>query len=333
LFGYEFEYHRRVIEVTAGRGSFINDGMDIGGAMLRSAHSAIAPFLSFLRVPLYPRCALALPAIALFLLLTNQGALAQCKDCGAPALNILGAHNDYGRGCVGCHIRRVESGSQAGGVGSNAMWEENASYDKNVLVAQPAAGSIAATNSEDTGILLCVSCHDGSLAQGVGLWRQLSHRRVPTLFVGGPGGFMGTDHPLGPAATIEVGNGLQFANGVFSVIPGTPYAQFVATYGWPSLERQGPNHYGINQQGRPYLICTTCHDPHEMSVYHSRAASRIAEDDGDQSYPTAFFVNGPYNNVPNLNNRNAASSVQFCRQCHFHLTNEANNAPDIRTEF
>ena len=143
------------------------------------------------------------------------------------------------------------------------------------------------------------------------------------------------DHPVGLNATIRAGNGLVFANNAFTVTPGTPFAQFVANYGWPALAPgKWSNPYGFNN-GKAYVLCTTCHNQHVMTVYTSSAASQIVGDGGGKFYATYFFINGPYN--PNLQGKltagQAASTTQFCRQCHFGEANEANNTNNIPTVF
>jgi hypothetical protein len=43
------------------------------------------------------------------------------------------------------------------------------------------------------------------------------------------------------------------------------------------------------------------------------------------TYAKYFFINGPYNpNTVNIPLGTAASTTQFCRQCHFGESNEAN---------
>jgi hypothetical protein len=109
----------------------------------------------------------------------------------------------------------------------------------------------------------------------------------------------------------------------------------VANYGWPALAPgKWSNPTGVNAAGKPYVLCTTCHNQHVMTVYTSSAASPIANDGGGKFYATYFFVNGPYNpNVNNIANTNAPSTAQFCRQCHFGEANEANNTNNITTVF
>jgi len=71
-----------------------------------------------------------------------------------------------------------------------------------------------------------------------------------------------------------------------------------------------------------------------MTVYASTAASPIAADGGGKFYATFFFINGPYNpNVQGTLTTQAASTTQFCRQCHFGEANEANNTNNISTKF
>ncbi len=71
-----------------------------------------------------------------------------------------------------------------------------------------------------------------------------------------------------------------------------------------------------------------------MTVFTASANNPIA---GNTSgyYATYFFVAAPYN--PNLQGKltagQAASTTQFCRQCHFGEANEANNTNNIPTVF
>ncbi len=278
-------------------------------------------------------------------------------------VDVLGAHNNQGRGCAGCHAPHSGSfGSGHGGAsdaGSYALWGQDASplYGKTISFGDsgrfvevlPSGISTGAT--EVGGILLCLSCHDGNLTQSnmmqnwsyeqqIGLLTNTTYgaQKIPTL-LGNDGTSAGNytnDHPVGQNATISTGNGLVSTNGVLSVTAGTPYAQFVANYGWPALapgKYSAP--YGINGSSKPYVVCTTCHNQHVMTVYTSSAASPIAGDGGGGFYATFFFINGPYN--PNLQGKltagQAPSTTQFCRQCHFGESNEANNTTNIPTVF
>jgi len=277
-------------------------------------------------------------------------------------VDVLGAHNNQGRGCAGCHAPHSGSfGSGHGGAadsGSYALWGQDASplYGKTIAFGDngeyvEVLPTTIATGSEEVGgILLCLSCHDGNLTptnmmqnksyeQTIGLLTNTTYgaKDIPTLLGndGTTGGNYTNDHPVGLNATIRAGNGLVFANNVFTVTAGSAYAQFVANYGWPALAPgKWSNPYGVNAAGKAYVVCTTCHNQHVMTVYASTAASPIAGDGGGKFYATYFFVNGPYNpNVQTYANNVAPSTTQFCRQCHFAEANEANNTNTIKTVF
>jgi hypothetical protein len=278
-------------------------------------------------------------------------------------VDVLGAHNNQGRGCAGCHAPHSGSfGSGHGGAadaGSYALWGQDASplYGKSIAFGDSGSfvevlpSSITSGSQEVGGILLCLSCHDGNVTasnmmtnqsyeQKIGLLTNTTYGSapIPTL-LGNDGTTAGNytnDHPVGVQATISTRMpGLVWANQTFTVTPGSPYAQFVANYGWPALAPgKYSNPYGVNGAGQPYVLCTTCHNQHVMTVYTSSAASQIKNDGGGKFYATYFFVNGPYNpNLQTYASNSAPSTTQFCRQCHFGEANEANNTNTITTQF
>jgi hypothetical protein len=301
-------------------------------------------------------------AMLVVMFILAVGGLVMAQNWSSP-VDVLGAHGNNGRGCAGCH--QPHSGSIGSGqkgaadAGSYALWGQDASPLYGATIAFGDDGSFTevlpssiSTGSEEVGgILLCLSCHDGNVTaknmmanqsyeQKIGLLTNTAYgsQPIPTLLGNDGTGIAGNytnDHPVGTNANIRSGNGLVFAAGVFSVTPGTPYAQFVANYGWPALAPgKWSNPTGVNAAGKPYVLCTTCHNQHVMTVYTSSAKSPIANDGGGKFYATYFFVNGPYNpNVNNIANTNAPSTAQFCRQCHFGEANEANNTNNITTVF
>jgi hypothetical protein len=203
------------------------------------------------------------------------------------------------------------------------------------------------------GILLCLSCHDGNLTpsnmmvnqsyeQRIGLLTNTSYGsgKIPTLLGndGTTAGNYNNDHPVGTNATIGdmSAYGLTFDGTKMVLSAGTPYAQFVANYGYPALAPgKWAQPFGVNASGKPYVVCTTCHNQHVMTVYTSSAASPIINDGGGKYYATYFFINGPYNpNItPDPTGTTAPSTTPFCRQCHFGEANEANNTNGIATQF
>jgi hypothetical protein len=289
------------------------------------------------------------------------GGLVMAQNWTSP-VDVLGAHNNGGRGCAGCHAPHSGSfGSGHGGAadaGSYALWGQDASplYGKTVAFGdggryiEVLPATITGGSQEVGGILLCLSCHDGNVTsnnmmakqsyeQRIGLLTNTAYgsQPIPTL-LGNDGTSAGNytnDHPVGQLATIRSGNGLVWSGTSFSVTAGSNFAKFVANYGWPALAPgKWSNPWGVTAGGQPYVVCTTCHNQHVMTVYTSTAASPIAADGGGKYYTTYFFVNGPYNvNVNNVTNTNAPSTTQFCRQCHFGEANEANNTFNIPTVF
>jgi len=281
-------------------------------------------------------------------------------------VDVLGAHNNQGRGCAGCHA--PHSGAFGSGhvpknggtdTGSYALWGQDASplygdtlaFGDSGRYVEVLPSTISTGSTEVGGILLCLSCHDGNITynnmmtnqayeQKIGLITNTTYGSspIPTL-LGNDGSYAGNytnDHPVGINANISPGSGLVWntSNNTFTVTPGTQYAQFVANYGWPSLAPGvWSNPYGVNGSGKPYVVCTTCHNQHVMTVYTATASSQIQ---GNSSgwYATYFFVNGPYNpNLQTYANNKAPSTTEFCRQCHFGESNEANNTENILAQF
>jgi hypothetical protein len=278
-------------------------------------------------------------------------------------VDVLGAHNNNGRGCAGCHS--PHSGSFGSGhagaadTGSYALWGQDASplygktiaFGDNGTYTEVLPSTITGGSQEVGGILLCLSCHDGNVTasnmmvnqsyeQRIGLLTNTSYGtgKIPTL-LGNDGTAAGNytnDHPVGQMADISTTMpGLTFDGKKFNLTPGSQYAQFVTNYGYPALAPgKWSQPFGVTAAGAPYVRCTTCHNQHVMTVYTSSVASPIAGDGGGKFYATYFFVNGPYNpNINNVANSNAPSTTQFCRQCHFGESNEANNTNNITTVF
>ncbi len=293
--------------------------------------------------------------VLLILLLSAPNGFAQRIGSMPPPIDVLGAHNVGGRGCGACHAPHAAIGSSESGVpGVTELWQptppsailQPVTFDHEGRWVQVNSARLTTSAAQVAGVVLCLSCHDGNVTpqnmlasqpyeQTAGLMQGSGRQQIPSLLDQADSfGQAAVEHPFGPEARIEVGNGLLFRNGQFSVVPGSPYAQFVANYGWPSLAPlRRSNPYGVDQLGRPYLVCTTCHNQHAMNMYASSPGSPIAGDEGGR-YATFFFVNGPYNpNTHTVSQITSSSSTQFCRQCHFSLSNEAHNANTIKTLF
>jgi hypothetical protein len=312
----------------------------------------------------------------------------------APTVDVLGAHQNYGRGCAGCHAPH----SGAWGAGGNAksgavsdaytgvnalfaqdmgpLWGQTFDFsdisatgsgNKYEFVAAASGNPIGMTPqqySDMRGIIMCLACHDGAVARGAMMVNQAFEQqigalpstygiaKIPTLLgadgttnMGSStdGGNYNNDHPIGENATISAamgsgyyntGNGLTYvisgtsgANyAISSITPGGQYTQFIASYGAPALLK-GAHSYGtpVNAAGVPYVVCTTCHDQHSMNVYAVVGGQNTIAGSATGTYQKYFFVNGPYNpNTVTVPLGYASSTTQFCRQCHFGESNEAN---------
>lgn len=308
-----------------------------------------------------------------------------------PTVDVLGAHNNYGRGCAGCHA--PHSGARGAGgnaltgtvtdpmSGANALFAQDMGplYGQSFDFSDIGAGGVSAAKyiftapsglaastaqglSDIRGIVMCLACHDGALAKGAMMQNYAYEQQIgalptsygsghiPTL-LGADGSTAGynNDHPVGQSATIKAALGSAYGdatNGLTYVISGTNtitsvtaagnYANFMAGYGAPALMK-GTYSYPtpLTAAGLPYVVCTTCHNQHVMNIYAATANSKIAGS-ATGTYATYFFVNGPYNvNNVTVPATQAASTTQFCRQCHIGESNEFNGAPagGITTSF
>lgn len=312
-----------------------------------------------------------------------------------PTVDVLGAHNNYGRGCAGCHSPHKGNGG-AGGNGKTGAVSSDPWSGDNALFAQdmgplftetfdfsdltttgsankytftaPGTGNYttmtAQQYSDVRGIIMCLGCHDGVVAKGAmmqdwayeqqigALPSSYGTAHIPTLLGQGAttglntNGNYNNDHPVGDAASLDkvLGlynaitnsgyynnptNGINFAVSATNSITGITYYgqynQFVTSYGAPALLK-GAHSYPtpVNASSLPYLVCTTCHNQHVMNVYASSSTSPIATNPAG-TYATYFFINGPYDvNDVTPHPLSANSTTQFCRQCHFGESNEAN---------
>jgi len=299
-------------------------------------------------------------SIAIMLLATAGFAAAQ--NNAAPANDVLGAHLNYGRGCAGCHA--PHSGSLGNGkaqtqgtdTGSQALWGEDASPLYNQTYAFGAAkytetlpgGGLNAGTPDVSGILMCLSCHDGNLARGAMMKNKVYETSllpntygtnpIPTLIGnngtsgGGAASYL-TDHPVGTNAIIPCGIANHGWDCTVSasggIIPGPMMAQFINNYGFfvsPSA---------VNNQ--PAVMCSTCHNQHLMNVVavsnSTPAAINLLATNGTAlksgisglpagNYATMFFIRAPYN--PADANIYTNQTAQFCRQCHGGESNELN---------
>jgi len=253
------------------------------------------------------------------------------------------------------------------------LYSQTLTFGNGYVEALPSNSAAYTTNTAELeGIMMCLACHDGVIAKGQMMtgqsWEQSTGllpkavygtRPIPTLLGndsgdGNTSGY-GNDHPVGTQATLAAlrlvsANGgkpsdpltVTITNGaISSIVPttGSSYATFAANYGYPAIAGS-PWDWGVSlpngstDASTAFLTCTTCHNQHVMYVYKAPAGKQTGSAIAGGTYPTFFFINAPYN--PAAGNGNpalAASTTQFCRQCHTSEQNEALGVNNIKTQF
>jgi len=281
--------------------------------------------------------------------------------------DVLGAHNGFGRGCVMCHAphggaqgNNAPSGSGTPSPigftnaatsdtlnGSIALWGENLApyYGQTVTfvgtttVTLPASASVESGTGEQI-VLLCLSCHDGSLTKPAMMSGQTVEAlpivggTAPTLFGKTTGNSALTyinEHPVGATPGIRSGKTSGTLWGC-TITPGTGFTcsssqilNYVKNYpasiwvtsnnGLATFYTSSSSAYTVNG-----VTCTTCHNQHSMTVWNNGTSSSPA------FYPTMFFIRGEY--MPSTGGNSVA---QFCRNCHSGEANEMNGLTSVPT--
>src|SRR5579863_10244993 len=129
--------------------------------------------------------------IVLLFLCTAAFAVAQLQN---PTSDVLGAHLNYGRGCAACHA--PHSGVYGNGnaktadttAGNVALWGEDVGslYSKTIIsggggFTEVLPSSFAATTPDVSGLLTCLSCHDGNYAQGA-MMQNVVYEKLPSTY-------------------------------------------------------------------------------------------------------------------------------------------------------
>jgi len=282
--------------------------------------------------------------IAMMFLATAGFAAAQIQ---APTSDVLGAHLNYGRGCAGCHA--PHSGAYGNGAaktadagaGSLALWGEDVGslYGKTLTFAgntvETLPGSLSAGTPDVTGVLMCLSCHDGNYAKGAMMKGTIyetlpttygTFNQIPTLLGNNPTGTENylNDHPVGLNATVSCGGQYNWdcteSAGVISMT-GPNSSQFVKNYGF-FVSLSAYNNTAV-------VTCTSCHNQHLMNVVSVTNGPKSGLPTG--FYATMFFIRAPYN--PASGTAGSNQTAQFCRQCHGGEANESNGSYSIPTTF
>ena len=260
-----------------------------------------------------------------------------------PTTDVMGAHENGGRGCAGCHAPHSGGRGSGGNIlgtstaagygytpagtaeGDTGLWGTDTSaietgYAGGVITFTGSypislAGLTWASGSVYTGVVTCLSCHDGNVSKGAmmtgvayeqafGLLNFASAQQrngnpypgntvtlygpnpIPTL-LGNDGGTLGdyaNDHPIGPLANLGKVGAAALANGLTVTLAANRATYTVATgttYGnFVAM-------YGIpaisamavtagdTTPGDVFVVCTTCHDQHVQNVYSSLAHGAV----------------------------------------------------------
>ena len=267
-----------------------------------------------------------------------------------PSTDVLGAHLNYGRGCAACHA--PHSGVFGNGnaktsdasAGTIALWGEDVSslYGKTIITGKSEHGSytevlatsLTAGTPDVSGVLMCLSCHDGNYAQGAMMQNKVyetlpatygARNNIPTLLGNdgtGTGNYL-NDHPVGLNAVMGCGGTYDWdctidASGNV-LMTGAASSKFVTNYGF----FVSPGKYN----NQPVVMCTTCHNQHLMNVVKVTNGPKSGLPSG--TYATMFFIRAPYN--PASGTAGANQTAQFCRQCHGAEANEMNGSTAVTT--
>src|SRR5579863_6743455 len=129
--------------------------------------------------------------IALFLFGTASFAAAQIAR---PTNDVLGAHLNYGRGCTACHS--PHSGASGNGsalsgastAGLAPLWGESVSglYGKTITTGggkftEVLPASMSANTPDVSGMLTCLSCHDGNYAPRA-MMKNTVYEKLPSTY-------------------------------------------------------------------------------------------------------------------------------------------------------
>ena len=241
----------------------------------------------------------------------------------------LGAHINYGHGCRACHV----SHRCPVKLDRPMLWGQDVISTYGSAWAKEAQLSQAVSNLETTdqgGLLICLSCHDGDYAHQA-MMKNVIYEPVPSdmygqvdpipTYVDKPGVGLGRDisqHPVGQGAKIGCGGASDWdcliAQGKVRMA-GDRSARFAANYGF-FVETH-------SKAGASFVECTTCHNPHAMNatlVNKDNASTAFASG----IYPTRHFLRAPYSPAAAAS-RTSNQSAQFCRQCHAEMSNEMND--------
>ena len=237
--------------------------------------------------------------------------------------------------------------------GNIALWGEDVSslYGKTIITGQSEHGSVTHTlpssitagTPDVAGILMCLSCHDGNLAQAAMMKNKVfetlpasygTKNTIPTL-LGNDDGSVGNylnDHPVGNDATVGCGGQYDWdctidATGKIQM-NGPNSFKFVQNYGFFVSTKRRRRQAGRDVHHLPQPAPDERgQGNHGVSLDATTSDRQLRLPSGD--YATMFFIRAPYNPASGTSGSN--QTAQFCRQCHGGEANEMNGGTAIPT--
>jgi hypothetical protein len=254
----------------------------------------------------------------------------------ATRTDAMGAHVNYGHGCQACHIphsatsRKRNAPTPGSNPTGDMLWGEDvtSTYATSGGHTLP---TVSTSTSSLAGVLTCLSCHDGNYGPRA-MIRNTIYETLPKEFgdshtiptLADKQSFMTgseiEDHPVGLEAQVRCGDAFGWdcteTNGEISM-EGTHSSRFAANYGFFIK----PSHSGNTS----VVACTTCHNPHLMTIT-SVTASSASSQFPPGIYSTRYFLRAPYGTQGAMA-VGSNQAAQFCRQCHADKSNEMNGSP------
>ena len=239
----------------------------------------------------------------------------------------LGAHLNYGRGCLACHAptHATYRIGQGDALEAQMLWGNNVSRTYEAVGRPSAPRYKEEVPTGSRGMLVCLTCHSGDYAPAAmirgTIYEHLRYGHAPPTFADTTklnAAFELSQHPIGlnVIASCQGVRGwdcIQTSAGI--EMKGVSSSKFVANYGFFIKP-----HMVSNQN---VVLCTTCHNPHSMSLVAvgMRSSSEMYP---PGVYTTKYFLRAPYGEYTQARRGNL--SAQFCRQCHADLSNEMNGS-------
>jgi len=227
--------------------------------------------------------------------------------------------------CLSCHDGVVSKGAMMSGFAYEQMFGilNNATYlnaarNTGLVTAMYGPNPIPTLLGSDSGLSSAGYLNDHPLGQTANLYAALG-----SIYYGGNAAIYGLNPVIASGA--HGGSALSVAGSTGM------YGQFLAEYAAPAISGMVANQSNPTLVDGWFVVCTTCHNQHSMSVWKGTVGVGGGALAGQ--FRTIFYVNGPYNPAGPYDPTHVPSTERFCEQCHFSHSNEYYGATTIGTAF